>query len=577
MSSVTEAIVQSIEDAAPPPNNVETLKPTKHPEATQSGFRIIDDKHGRPGLWRVVEDDKRLVSGAVWITGQARDSQSVGWCNVVEYMDADGNQRQWLMPKGLLAGDKTESIRELLQRGLFVVGGSQAKADLFVYINHGGQKRYTTVERTGWHGESFVLPDRVIGGGDYLLINPKPSKPRQGTLELWRDTVAKQCTGNTRLILALSAAFATPLLDVAGIEGGGIHFVGGTSIGKTKTLTAASTVFGVEVSSWRTTANGLEATAAEHSDMGLMLDEIGEIDARHAGEAIYMLGNGVGKVRARRDGTGKPPATFRLITLTTGEKSLSEHMATAGAKAMAGQEVRLFNIEADAGTDMGLFEDLHGAPTAQSFADSFDALAKQHSGHAGPAFVQYIIDNRQHCLRVIRDTASVFNEAHNLNREISQVQRVGKRFALIAAAGELATEAGITGWAPLTAIQAAGACFKSWRSNWTPAGSREHEKAIEQVRGFIQRHAARFLSDDNRTPLNCAGYSRRSEHWIYPSVFKDEVCDGLRLHSVTKALIEADHLVRDDDGKSACRRTAEGKQQRFYVVSDSILGAGDDE
>jgi len=46
---------------------------------------------------------------------------------------------------------------------------------------------------------------------------------------------------------------------------------------------------------------------------------------------------------------------------------------------------------------------------------------------------------------------------------------------------------------------------------------------------------------------------------------------------VTKALIDAGHLIRDDDGKSACRRTAEGKQQRFYAVSDSILGAGDDE
>ncbi len=579
------AVVEAIENAVMPvADNVEPLKSTAgtmstiYPDATQAGFRIIVDKHGRAGLWRATDDEgERLVSGGIWVTGLARNVDSLGWCNVVDYMDQDNNRRQWLMPKGLLAGDKTEAIRELLQRGLFVVSGTKAKADLFDYLGHGGSRRYTTVERTGWHGNSFVLPDRVMGGGNYLLVNPKPVKPQRGTLDSWRDCIAAPCVGNTRLVLGVSAAFATPLLDIAGIEGGALHFVGETSIGKTKTLTAASTVFGVEVASWRTTANGLEATAAEHSDIGLLLDEIGEIDTRHAGEAIYMLGNGVGKVRARRDGSGKPPATFRLITLTTGEKSLSEHMASGGFRAMAGQEVRSINIEADAGAGMGLFENIHGAATAQTFADSFDALSKQHAGHAGPAFVQYIIGNREHCLQVIRDTLSLFIEAHGIEQDVGQVQRVAKRFALIAAAGELATEAGITGWPIHEAIRAAGVCFKQWRKSWTPTGSREQENAIEQVRGFLQRHTARFLSDGNRTPQNCAGVARGKQYWIYPAVFTDEVCNGMRPHTVTTALRSAGYLITGNDGKTSNKRSIEGKQQRVYVIPNTILGNDDSE
>jgi len=566
----------------PQPDNVKALKaPLKkiassYPAATQKGYKIVADKYDKAGLVRIADDEsERLVSGGIWNLGLARDADSLGWCNVLVYMDQDGNRRLWLMPKGLLAGDKTEAIRELLERGLFVVSSSKAKADLFDYIAHGGNDRYITVERTGWHGDSFVLPDRVIGTGNYLLANPKPAKPSQGTLATWRESIASQCAGNTRLVLGVSAAFASPLLNVAGVEGGALHFVGTSSVGKTKVLRAASSVFGVEVSSWRTTANGLEATAAEHSDIGLLLDEIGEIDPRHAGEAIYMLGNGIGKVRARRDGSGKPASTHRLITLTTGEKSLSEHMASGGLKTMAGQEVRLINIEADTGGGMGLFENIHGSSTAQEFADCFDSLAGQHTGHAGPAFVQYIIDHREHCKSAIKETASVFSETHQINNDAGQVQRVAKRFALIAAAGELATEAGITGWQKNETIRAASACFKQWRENWTPTGSREHEKAIGQVRGFLQRHQARFMSDDNRTPHNCAGYLQRDEYWIYPSVFRDEVCNGMRPRIVTTALIDANHLTTDDDGKSACRRTADGNRQRFYVVNNSIL-AGDD-
>jgi uncharacterized protein (DUF927 family) len=42
-----------------------------------------------------------------------------------------------------------------------------------------------------------------------------------------------------------------------------------------------------------------------------------------------------------------------------------------------------------------------------------------------------------------------------------QVQRVGRHFALIAAAGEIVTEAGITGWPEGEAVNAARRCFNA--------------------------------------------------------------------------------------------------------------------
>jgi hypothetical protein len=69
---------------------------------------------------------------------------------------------------------------------------------------------------------------------------------------------------------------------------------------------------------WRATDNGQEAQAAQHSDGLLVLDELGQVDPKVAGESAYMLANGQGKARAgapelalvvavsRRDPAGRP-------------------------------------------------------------------------------------------------------------------------------------------------------------------------------------------------------------------------------------------------------------------------------
>ena len=276
--------------------------------ATHRGFEIREKKSHRPSLWRMTDEGDRMVCGGIWVTGQARDTDGNGWCHVVEFIDQDCKKRHWEMPRSLLAGDKSELLRQMLDKGLFVVNNSTAKGDLADYLSHGSRKRYTSVTRTGWHGESFVLPDKTIGEGDHLLINPQPVDKPRGTLKSWQDQVSRRCVGNSRLLLAVSAALTSPLLELSGIESGGVHFVGKSSQGKTKAIQVARSTFGTGLQSWRATDNGLEGIAARHSDIGLCLDDIGQIDPRLCGEASYMLGNGRGKARSRRDGTDRKTA-----------------------------------------------------------------------------------------------------------------------------------------------------------------------------------------------------------------------------------------------------------------------------
>ena len=113
------------------------------------------------------------------------------------------------------------------------------------------------------------------------------------------------------------------------------------------------------VRTWRTTSNGLEGTAASADDTLLSLDELGEVSAKDAEAAAYMLGNGQGKGRSTARGNALASSKWKVVFLSTGEISLAERMAEAGIAYMEGQAVRCIDLAID-GRRFGIFDDLHG-------------------------------------------------------------------------------------------------------------------------------------------------------------------------------------------------------------------------
>jgi putative DNA primase/helicase len=88
---------------------------------------------------------------------------------------------------------------------------------------------------------------------------------------VWKASVSARCVGNSRLVLAVATAFAAPLLRLVGAQGGGWHFVGASSSGKTTAIEIAASVLGFPsasgttrgyVRSWDATKNGLAIMAA---------------------------------------------------------------------------------------------------------------------------------------------------------------------------------------------------------------------------------------------------------------------------------------------------------------------------
>lgn len=516
------------------------------------------------------------------ITAMTRDADGNAWGRLLEFRDQDKRPHRWAMPLELLAGDGSEYRRALLGMGLEIAPSLQARQRLTEYIQTAPvTARARCVQKTGWHDGAFVLPDTTHGeNGERVLLQSlhDPAAMRTaGTLEQWRDSVGRFCIGNSRLSLAVSTAFAAPLLGITGDESGGLNFQGASSTGKTTALAAAVSVWGGSdyLQRWRATTNGLEATATAHNDALLCLDELAQVEAKEAGSVAYMLANGAGKQRARRDGLAKPKATWRMLFLSAGEIGLAQHMREAGKKARAGQEVRLADIPADAGAGHGLFETLHGYPNGAALSDAIKEAARMHHGTPAREYLTKLVAmNRDKLRERLRTLRADFTAEALPDNADGQARRVCDRFALIAAGGELATGLNLTGWERGAATRAAGTCFRAWLENRGGAGAQEERVALTQIQAFFELHGESRFSNlegtGSRATINRAGFKRTAaletaEFFVLPEVWKVEVCNGLDSRYVAQLCVERGLIQPGKDGRPSCiHRLADMGPTRCY-------------
>lgn len=553
------------------------------------------------------------VCSKLEVTAFTRDAKNESWGRLLEFDDLDGTHHAWAMPMELLKGDGSEYRGALLSMGLQIAGTNKGRNLLTQYIQTSDvEQRARCVDRTGWHGNVFVMPDRTIGEDEerilYQSASTSPGTFKQkGKLTAWQSNVAALCAGNSRLMFAVSAAFAAPLLHVTGMESGGVHLRGDSSTGKTTALRAASSVWGgmEYLQRWRATDNGLEALAAQHSDCLLVLDELSQVDPKAAGEAAYMLANGGGKARANRNGGLRDPASWRILFLSSGEAGLSEHMAEAKKKPKAGQEIRLLDIPADAGAGFGMFENLHQYANGAAFSKGLTEAASKHYGTAAQLYILKLVEHHEKVADWIKKAQREFAHAHVDEGAGGQVHRAALRFALIGAAGELATKWEITGWQPGEAMQSAVTCYKAWKAQRGGAGNLEELNMLAQVRRFFEAHAEARFSDWDRPVSNTdshpprtimrAGYRKHNtetvvdgrgndiavihtEYYVMPETFKAEVCAGFDYRVVCKLLVKHDCLMTDGKGFTRKERLpgGEGTAHCFRITHKLFEGGGDE-
>ena len=163
-----------------------------------------------------------------------------------------------------------------------------------------------------------------------------------------------------------------------------------------------------------------------------------------------------------------------------------------------------------------------------------------------------------------------------------QVQRVINRLAVFAAAGELASDAGITGWAAGAATAAMLDMLQVWIHGRGGKGDAEAVDALQRVQHFLLKHGdSRFedltvFGDDRRTVPNRAGW-RDSQCFHLHAEAMAEVFQGGNLRAGLKALLAAGWLQPGDSSHLAARLSTVPGRPRVYRIVRSALGLDDSE
>lgn len=619
-AGVIEKMVNGVIDVSDTLVNAPAIEPDSKPtaadftaDAPPSNESLFPDMDGRP-CYKVLddwaEDDGRKYKSGVyycgikagkgdappvmfdqWICSPLHidavtfDGQNNNFGRLLRFKPTVGKWREWAMPMELLAGDGSAMRGELLAMGVELDPyGARQQLPAYLQSEHPKRKIHCALS-IGWCGDSFVLPDTVIGpkAADVIFQSGERGHDEHttaGTLAGWQTEIAARAVGNPLLLLAVSASFAGPMLARCNAEGGGIHYVGDSATGKSTAMEAACSTWGGPnfKRSWRSTANGMEGAAALFNDCLLALDEISECDPKEVGAIVYALGNGRGKQRASRSGMARGVTRWRCFVMSNGERTIATAMQEGGHRAKAGQAIRLLDIPA--AQTYGAWDNLHGAHSGAAFSDALKRAAVKNHGHAGRAFLEKLThDTRDFCAMLEEFKGLPLFTVDGIE---GQDKRAAARFALIGLSGELATEYGLTGWPEGAAMDAAAYSFKLWRSQ-RGQGNDERRQILRQVSGFIERHGDGRFSDAGSTNdmqiRDRAGWWRDdgdTRQYLFTADGMREALKGFDFKRALDVLQEAQALPAPGANGERTRFTRiAGRGVKLYLINTENLTGGE--
>ena len=528
--------------------------------------------------------------------------------------------------------DETASEKDttkiLLKKGLKIphIKPANCYALNFYLNNFKPEFNAIGVDMVGWQGDNtiYMLPFANEPRNSYssiqqddrkhidYILQQKSATPRvlkkKGTLEVWKRTVGQVCRGNHLHTFAILVSLTAPALKPLGEEGGFVHYVGSTSMGKSTILRVAKSVSGdEELGSFRTTDNSLESICKNSNDGVLFLDEIAEVKADDLSKIIYMLANGVTKGRADRNGEAKIVTYFTVLAQSTGEIGLEAKLAESKIQVKGGQLMRMAELDADRGKGLNTFDVLNENPdtgklfsTGREQAEYLKIHAKENCGVVIDGFLKAVVPNVENYIGMLKEAKTKWIDRKlkdNEGAEIggAEVARMAKRFSTIFASGVIAVEFGIIPHSFAEVEECVDAMFKNWLDRFGGDNPHEYRMMVDDLRKLcMEQKNSRFQNahpaDEEKVslPYNKAGYWIMkqitdpdgktiwvvSEFWMYPSVFDREVIKGRDKKAFFPLLVDNGYILKGNDGKySQMRRPAKENSQRFIVIPASVFNS----
>ena len=526
--------------------NIEPFRPHPRFETDNRGVWWINVRTDKDG--DIIEAEPLLLSDPIDIIGTGQDKDGA-YYQIIKFKDKITRRHKTAaLPQAEIG--TVQGWQRLQNFGLVIMSGRAKREKLADYLQkEGSPTAFTITDRAGWHEDSYIMPSgETITATDKdpaIIYNGDTSQAKayqpNGELTDWQQNIARYAVGNSRLCLALGASFAAPLLSLLNEESGGFHLMGDSSDGKTTAAKAALSVWGKpsgSLLSWSGTKIGFSNTAAARNDGLLVLDEIGQASPHVIGDTVYSVMNGINKVQGAKQGGNRALSRWKVMMFSTGEKTPDSILKHHKGDWNAGQAARLPSIRAAA--QYGIYDTLHGFEDGALLSEHIAQSAEKYHGTAGRLFIQQLLDDLEQAKQQATERMAAFMAT--IPELSGQARRVAKRFAIAAAALELA--APVTGLPVGVGMAGVKKCFDEWLEA-NGAGKHEDRRIIEQAEDFIAQHAlgTRFMEwSDKSTNKDHAGYRKQEgeklELWVIRRVFADEIAQSFDESKVCRVLAD---------------------------------------
>lgn len=575
------------------------------------------------GVWRYLGEKRppqRLTTTAAFVTALLRDVKAADWSVELEFTNPDGEVRTLLVPYAHILA-RRDLTQLCVGAGLFVL--PRGESDFAEYLAQCAgnpelpRRRLTT--KLGLNPLpdaacpdrlAFVLPARTLLPSPEVVPEPVESlvfRPMfssdahsaytsAGTFEESRELL-HMVRDDPVAIFVLVASLIAPFLEPAGVDSIIAHLHGRSSTGKTTRLQLVAMLWGKPldpqtagnevtlIERWHGTANSMENLATTHNGMVLCVDELGGNTDQDF--SVYNQTSGRGKNRMTRDGGMQAQRKWSLLTVSTGEVSLSDRLeAASGKPAKTGEVIRGLSIPMD---DLPAYEGMT-TEAASQHVQSLKTRLLQTYGTIGPMFAQVVLDTF--------GTMSALREALHAGIEVRHAElvetakaaghelepphiRALRRFALMCVIGEWAADETL----PFSEgeIQTAIEVVTLAWLNALPSLNDENQ-IVGQVRDWIIRHLGQMI-----VYREDPGYEHEQEPFPFiPSVTKGirhrrwilltdsafaEACDGTSA-MVAGKLLKRLGILDGEGGKHKKRHQLAGlglPETYFYSIVTAKL------
>jgi hypothetical protein len=432
----------------------------------------------------------KVLNESLKLIATAEDKATEEFFGVIRFRTVRGLFRTKPFP--LAALDEVKELRrELINKGAYFAPDSEDAFSAIRTLQMAKDQapHWTYAKMLGWTGDKFVRAKGVVGKQNQgsLLKPPRFLHPavkkmgKKGTLSGWCKHVARPAAQSSRMVTAICAAFAAPLLKFTDNGSFALFFTGPSKVGKsTLTLAAGSAIgFGTEsaLPNFRSTDAALGELPAQFNDHVVPLNESGLMRGnkkerrQRMRELAFGMAEGRGTTYSRLSPAGKAGQDeYRSILVANGEMTSDELALEAREYRLAGECSRWIDLPAIEGgwpDSFDLGPKLDTEERAAWFKKTCADIRKGcrlHHGAAGRHFVRNVIDRRKTIRAELTKLRDLFVNAVAIGESDPVVLHMAKNFGHLYAAGVLAVRFKTVPWSETQVMRCIGRSFRAARS-----------------------------------------------------------------------------------------------------------------